>query len=380
MIQKKPKIFFLTNNSNSGSTARVVPVWLEGLRARGVDVLMAGPGGALETALKSDGHAFYRMRNPRFSAHDLPRILWHAIRIRTLFGAPQIVHCNEHNVWPQGGLFGRFFHAKTVCHVRFVIERAFGQWAFHRFGRPDALLWTSKFQRNEAASWINEVVPANHQYLLRLGLDVDKFRNDVGLGLGMRRSLGIPDGACVIGSSSPFRPIKRIEDTFEIVRRLREFNKSIYGVCVGGPISGEERYWDFIQSLIRQHNASDWFFTPGEIEDVEAFYNAIDIYVSTSVLETFGNSVVEAMLCGKPIVAYEGGSVVENVGSFGFVFPNGCVDRLVESCQFLISNPQERVKVGCVSRDFALRDFDARDRFGDLLQVYNAVLPSDIFV
>jgi len=374
VIILKMKVLILTNNPNQGSTARVLPVWVDGLQEAGCRVLTAGPSGSLADAFTVGGRAFHRMNTPRFSKNNLPILLWHAFLIRSRFGRVDLVHCNEHNVWPIGSIIAKVHTAATVCHARFTIPKEFGQWAFKRFGRPGSLLWTSEFQKQDAQPWITDIVPESDQYMVKLGLNVQGFGMNSNKGRPIRKTFGIPDDAILVGSASPFRPIKHIEETFEIVKRLRTFFPNVFGVCIGGSIPGEEQYFQQMQNLIKTSGASDWFFTPGHIDDVEPFYHAMDMYVSTSYVETFGNSVVEAMLCGKPVLAYEGGSVKEVVGDVGFICQNGQLHEIVEKAKSWIINRSEMSAVGGSARKRAMDNYNAKDRVGDLLEIYKKVL------
>ncbi|MFZ4082764.1 MAG: glycosyltransferase family 4 protein [Pirellula sp.] len=318
------------------------------------------------------------MKTPKFSKPYLPSLFWHALLIRSQFGRVDLVHCNEHNVWPIGSIFAKINRAATVCHARFTIPQDFGKWAFKRFGRPGALLWTSEFQKQDAQPWITNFVPESDQYMVQLGLDVDTFGMNFEKSFLIRKTLGIPNDAVVVGSASPFRPIKHIEDTFEIVKRLRQWFPNVYGLCIGGPVLGEEGYFEKIQQLIKHNGASDWFLTPGQIDDVEPFYHAMDMYVSTSFVETFGNSVLEAMLCGKPVLAYEGGSVKEVVGDAGFICQNTQLHEIVENARGWILNRSEMDAVGIDGRQRALANFNAKDRVKDLLGIYKKVLGTQI--
>lgn len=367
-------MLIITNNPNLGSTSRVLPIWVDGLQESGFEIMTAGPRGSLSDAFTVGGRAFHCMNTPRFSKLSLPHLFWHALLIRSQFGRVDLVHCNEHNVWPIGSIFAKMQRAATVCHARFTIPQEFGQWAFKRFGRPGALLWTSEFQKQDAQPWITDIVPESDQYMIQLGLDVDTFGMNFDKSSSLRKTLGIPNDAFVVGSASPFRPVKHIEDTFEIVKRLRQIFPNVYGLCIGGPIPGEEGYFDQMQNLIHRHGASNWFLTPGQIEDVEPFYHAMDLYVSTSFVETFGNSVVEAMLCGKPVLAYEGGSVKEVVGDAGFICRNGQVQEMVERARGWILNKNEMNTIGNMARQRAILKFNAKDRVNDLLGIYKKVL------
>jgi glycosyltransferase involved in cell wall biosynthesis len=58
-------------------------------------------------------------------------------------------------------------------------------------------------------------------------------------------------------------------------------------------------------------------------------YRSLDLFVSASVMETFGMAILEAQGCGTPVVAFETGGTPEAVCPFGSrLVPNGNFQEL----------------------------------------------------
>ena len=110
--------------------------------------------------------------------------------------------------------------APVVCHIRFIVEREFCQWAFGGWRRPDALLWTTHQQRQDCAAAIEGVVDEHHQHLIPLGPDPEAFSENGVDRAALRRNLDIREGELVIGTATALRPVKRIEDFIELTRVL----------------------------------------------------------------------------------------------------------------------------------------------------------------
>src|SRR4029453_14290041 len=120
------------------------------------------------------------------------KAMWHAWRVGRFAGQGiDLVHCNEHNVYPFLFLLRKFIDAPVVCHVRYKLEREWAQWAFRGNRCPDALLWTSQQQKSDSADAVAGIVPESRQHIVRLGFDVTSYGIDRGQRSATRQALGI---------------------------------------------------------------------------------------------------------------------------------------------------------------------------------------------
>ncbi|HNU41332.1 MAG: glycosyl transferase group 1 [Bacteroidetes bacterium OLB12] len=85
-----------------------------------------------------------------------------------------------------------------------------------------------------------------------------------------------------------------------------------------------------------------------------------DLYLSTSVAEGLANSVVEAIACGLPVLAFacEGMEEALIPGANGFILPVGDVQGMAEKVIYLLDNSTERNKMALASRQHACQNFD----------------------
>jgi len=155
----------------------------------------------------------------------------------------------------------------------------------------------------------------------------------------MRRQWGIRPDEIVIGQATALRPRKRIEHFIELVATLAQNDPRIVGVLAGDAPPGDEPYREVVRNRIAASGLGRRLQWLGNLDDVEPFDQAIDVFVSTSVYETFGNSVCEAMACGRPVVAYQGGSVREVVGDGGMTVDNEDVGGLVRAVREVVNQP-----------------------------------------
>lgn len=116
-------------------------------------------------------------------------------------------------------------------------------------------------------------------------------------------------------------------------------------------------------------------------EDLNALYNAADLFVSTSRGEGYGLTLVEALACGVPVVAQNVSAIPEVVGPGGMLIepqrlitvPSGediwlaDIDAFSDAIEFLYSHPERRAELSeagikhvrsLFSWDDAAREFD----------------------
>jgi len=68
----------------------------------------------------------------------------------------------------------------------------------------------------------------------------------------------------------------------------------------------------------------------GPLAEMQDFYNALDLHVLTSEVESFGNVTAEAMACGVPCLMTNTGMASEFLASFSGVVNKGDAEGLAE--------------------------------------------------
>ena len=90
------------------------------------------------------------------------------------------------------------------------------------------------------------------------------------------------------------------------------------------------------------------------------YYQASDVYVHAARVETFGNTIVEAMACGIPVVATAVGGIPEIVdpGVTGYLTPCGDAGSMAERIDLLLSDEARRDNMGERAAQKAAREYD----------------------
>jgi glycosyltransferase involved in cell wall biosynthesis len=371
-------ILFLTDNPTLGGTIRILQSWLPLMPGCGLNGHVVTPPGS-DFVQWLTANAVPHTANPM----PWPSLRWpfpsiyHAGRLALWARQHRIdlIHCNEHNVYPFALLLRRFLPRPLVCHVRYKLEPGYSAWLFGGPARqPDALLWTSRQQQLDSKEAIDGIVSKDRQHTIPLGLDLQSFGTRCDTRDTTRANWGFRPEEIVIGQACALRPRKRLEEFVELVARLASEDERVVGVLAGDARPGDEAYRNRILGLIDQTGLGRRFRWLGNLDDIEPFDQAIDVFVSTSEYETFGNSVCEAMACARPVAAYRGGSVAEVVGDAGLVVETGDLPSLVKAVRQLIRSQELREELGHRAVRRVAERFNPSETLRQLTDVYEKIL------
>jgi len=100
---------------------------------------------------------------------------------------------------------------------------------------------------------------------------------------------------------------------------------------------------------------------------------AADVVLVPSAVENLPNSIIEAMACGRPVVAYDAGGIRDAVvpGDTGLLVPVGNTELLANAIQTIIETVEDRTRMGMNALTAAQQNYDAEvqaKRFESLYQ------------
>ncbi len=117
-----------------------------------------------------------------------------------------------------------------------------------------------------------------------------------------------------------------------------------FKILIGG--SGPLR--QELVSYAEKRKVSDKIIFLGFIDNVVEFMNSIDIFLLTSLWEGFGYVIAEAMICKKPVIAFNCSSNPELVeeNKTGFLVEPGHIRGFIEKLEILINDKNLRAELG----------------------------------
>jgi glycosyltransferase involved in cell wall biosynthesis len=159
-----------------------------------------------------------------------------------------------------------------------------------------------------------------------------------------RRALGLPLDATVVGAVGRLAYQKAPEDFLAALRALGR--PGVVGVWVGGgELSGR------MARLAAAQPQAPVLLT-GERDDVPALLPAFDVFTLPSRYEGLPTAVVEAMLCGVPVVATAVNAVGDLVvpGETGLLVPPRRPGLLAGAVRSLLDSPADAARMAAAAR------------------------------
>jgi glycosyltransferase involved in cell wall biosynthesis len=140
-------------------------------------------------------------------------------------------------------------------------------------------------------------------------------------------------------------------------------------------IAGEGELRPALERQIKDHHLEKHVFLAGFRPDVLSVHKAFDIFVMSSVTEGLGTSLLDAMACGKPIVATTAGGMPEVVvdGQTGLLVPPRDHEAMANAIIRLLTDEGARRAMGAAGEARVRERFSAERMVQDTLAVYRRV-------
>ena len=186
------------------------------------------------------------------------------------------------------------------------------------------------------------------------GVDVEKFRPNVTSAASLRRELGWPEAAGVVGFLGRFEPQKGLD---RLCGALEQLSAPWHALFVGGG-SLEPR----LRAFEARHRSRVRVVTGVRHGDVPRWINAMTLMCAPSQTtdawrEQFGRMLIEAMACGVPVIGSDSGEIPYVIGPAGVVVPEADTSAWTKAIDALLHDASAR-------RDYAAKGLArARERF-----------------
>ena len=340
-----------------------------GLRARGHRAaLVAHPGGELRRRA-AEGPDLLPLA-PR-TEMDL-RAAWKLSRLLRQL-QPDVVHAHDaHGVAMTAlalSLGGSALHSRFLAtrRVDFHIgKNAFSRWKYRQVER--FICVSSAIRR----MLISDGIPADRTILIYEGIDLERV--SAAPPLNVHKEFWLPHKAPVVGNVAALVPHKGQRYLVDAVALVLQRVPDARFLIVGeGELEGA------LQRQIKRLHLEKHVVLTGFRPDALSLHKSFDLFVMSSVTEGLGTSTLDAMACGRPVVATRAGGLSEVVvdGDTGLLVPIRDPAALAEGISRLLEDPalRDRYGKGALTRAGAM--FSADRMVDETLLAYDHLVDTD---
>jgi glycosyltransferase involved in cell wall biosynthesis len=353
-------VLYVANATKIGGGNRVLMDLIRGLDpARYAPVLVCPEDGPLVHWAVEQGLSHFICQHGDWqSAAGLARRSVELLRI-VLRTRAAVVHAAAPTCYRALGVAAYAARAVRVCHLGFPPERGEIERSF--LSGPDAVVGCYEGQARDLAEQISRVTPRCQVRGIPNGVDTNRFMPGGIADLddeGRKLRAGASAVVAILGHLSE---VKGYPTFIEAAARIVQARPDTRFLAIGGETVGDG-YRSTFEARVNALGLQDRVQFLGFRSDVPKVLRAVDVVTLPSTAEGFPLAVLEAMACGKPVIATTVGGVPEAVleGVTGLLIQPGRPDELASAVLQLLGDPAGMARMGVEARARIERLFSAR--------------------
>ncbi len=173
----------------------------------------------------------------------------------------------------------------------------------------------------------------------------------------LKQELGL-EGRFVVGHFSRLAPWK---GQHILIEALAQTPEDVIAILVGDALFGEQDYVEQLHPQVAKLGIENRVKFLGFRSDIPQLMAVCDVVAHTSTApEPFGRVIVEAMLCGRPVVAAAAGGAIELVetGINGFLVTPGDIQQLAQAIATCRNQPENTATIAKTAQNTASQRFN----------------------
>ena len=367
------RVMHILDSLNRGGAEMLALDVCRNARTHNLDLtFVATGGGDLEGDFRGSGVVFHRLQRRLPVDLQLATRLGRIIKDRGI----DIVHTHQAVESLHAYLATRGTKVKRVMTFHLCTADTKNRVAL-KFIRPrlDAGVAVS----NDLLACLNEagLVTTKSFHVIPNGVDAARLQH---ADRSLRSELGLKESDMLLGMIGNFYADGR-KDQRTICRSLPKFFQRVPRanfVFVGGAFKGSTDLLEQCQEICRRNNMTDRVHFLGKRPDIANILHSLDAYVHSSVNESQGIAVVEAMLVGLPVIVSDIGALLEVTGNgeCALVFRTGDAEHLANQLTQLAHDGPLRTSLAGKGKARATRCFSIDAHIQNLLALYENVCGS----
>ncbi|ANE52959.1 glycosyltransferase [Flavisolibacter tropicus] len=284
----------------------------------------------------------------------------------------QLIHCHL----PWAGIVGRLVGILTGVPVIYTEHNKWER--YHKL-----TYWLNKFSFSSQQKVIavsGDVAKSIQSHykghnpqvqVVANGVDIKKFSPEVIIDRDVRKELGIPASATVIGLACVFRKQKRVPVWLEIAQKLRSQFSGTHFIIVGDGVLKDE-----IQTKANELNTHDYVHFVGMQTEIRPYLKAMDVFMMSSEFEGLPIALMEAMSMGCMPASTSAGGIGEliNDNVNGVLVPVNEPMQLVSRLSDYLSSPGEIKAKAVAARETIVKGFSMQKMVSEIETIYDNIL------
>lgn len=264
-----------------------------------------------------------------------------AIKLKSLIQSNEITHLiirSNHDLsigatvkW----LVGKKLHISVFMEMQFGIRKTS---IFHTIRYNFYDIWSCPL------NWLKEQVEFNSKIkkskicIIPSGIELEKYNLHQSKS-ELRNELDLPLEETIIGIFGRIDINKGHHIVIEAIEKCKQKNFKL--LIIGAPtINESDNYLLSIKKSIEKENLTDRILFRPFTNEIEKYYQTIDVLINATKSETVGMTTIESLASGRPVIGSNSGGTKELIAneSFGFLFESQNSDDLSSKIEQYFAN------------------------------------------
>jgi glycosyltransferase involved in cell wall biosynthesis len=270
-----------------------------------------------------------------------------------------LIYANTQKALVVGALASFFSRRPLVYHLHDILSKDHFSLTNRRLAVTLANRFASLAIANSKASLAAFVEAGGRPDITEVvynGFEPELYRTNESDVSPLRQQLGL-EARFIVGHFSRLSPWK---GQHVLLEALAHCPNDVAAILVGDALFGEQDYVQHLHSLVAALGLEERVRFLGFRSDIVQLMSACDLVAHTSTApEPFGRVIIEAMLCGRPVVAARAGGVVELVehGVTGWLVSPGEPQQLAEVITTCRNQPEHTATIAHQAQSQASQRF-----------------------
>ncbi len=242
---------------------------------------------------------------------------------------PSLIHANGFDLSRSFALAAGSLGIPYITHVRFPVEPEGARWVLRGLPKPAAFIFNSQAMQDRLWQDVVKYAPHSRPYTVHNAVDLTSFT-----------PAPWPEGPPYrIGIVANFALFKRHEDFLRMAAEMLKTRQDMEFWIVGDDTEGSGRR-AVLETLARELGIAPYARFLGHRGDIPDIMRQLHVLVVPSQFEPFGRVVIEAMACGRPVVASRDGGIPEIIeeGLSGYLVEVGNCAGFADRVLQLLAN------------------------------------------